>query len=67
MSDFSEKLQRSLDAADYLIQAANTGDPALRERLTSIAYDLLGDADNLPPGDPVLWPTIRPRTGAGAS
>ncbi len=51
MSDFSEKLQRSLDAADYLIQAANTGDPALRQRLTSIAYDLLGDAENLPPRD----------------
>ncbi len=51
MSDFSEKLQRSLDAADYLIQAANTGDPALRQRLTSIAYDLLCDAENLPPGD----------------
>ncbi len=51
MSDFSEKLQRSLDAADYLIQAANTGDPALRQRLTSIAYGLLGDAENLPSGD----------------
>ncbi len=51
MSDFSEKLQRSLDAADYLIQAANTADPALRQRLTLIAYDLLGDAENLPPGD----------------
>jgi hypothetical protein len=46
MRDFSETLQRSLVAADYLIRAASTGDPAVRQRLTSMAQDLLGEADN---------------------
>lgn len=51
MRDFSETLQRSLVAADYLIRAANTGDPAVRQRLTSMAQNLLGDADNAVPSD----------------
>ncbi len=51
MRDFSEMLQRSLDAADYLIRAANTDDAALRQRLTSMAQDLLGEAGSAVPSE----------------
>lgn len=54
MRDFSETLRRTLDAADCLIQAAKTGDPALRQRLTSMAQYLLGEAEGTVPGDAPL-------------
>lgn len=51
MGDFSDMLRRSLDAADYLIRAANTQDAALRQRLTFMAEDLLGEAEVAAPNE----------------
>jgi hypothetical protein len=52
MKEFKETLRRSLDAADYLIRAANTEDQALRGRLTSMAQSLLDDPESVVQKDP---------------
>jgi hypothetical protein len=51
MKDFRETLRRSLEAADYLIRAASTENQVLRGRLTSMAQDLLGEAESATQND----------------
>lgn len=45
MKDVRMMLKRTLEAADYLIRAADTQDSAECQRLKSIAEGLLGEAE----------------------